>query len=124
MSGALNDPRPKTVFIDIDGVVFKHQGTVSAILTYEPELLPGVIEKFQEWDQRGCNIILITGRRESSRHWTEHQLRDAGISYDQLIMGVGGGVRVLINDLKNDGSGPTAIAINLTRNQGLEDVEF
>jgi putative acid phosphatase of HAD superfamily subfamily IIIB len=124
MKDIVSDPRPKTIFIDIDGVIFRHQGVMSNMLTHPFEVLPGVIDKFQEWDQRGYNIILITGRRESSRQVTEHQLVEAGIFYDQLIMGIGGGVRVLINDLKRSGSGPTAIALNLRRDQGLEDVEL
>jgi hypothetical protein len=40
------------------------------------------------------------------------------IFYDQLIMGVGGGVRHLVNDKKPDGT-PTAFAHNLTRNEGI-----
>ena len=39
-------------------------------------------------------------------------------------MGIGGGTRVLINDLKPDRDGDTAIAINLKRDIGVKDVEI
>jgi hypothetical protein len=69
-------------------------------------------------------IILTTGRKEGMRETTERQLREAGIVYDKLIMGIGGGTRVLINDLKPDREGDTAIAINLKRDIGVKDVEI
>mgnify|MGYP000255352474 FL=1 len=46
------------------------------------------------------------------------------IIYDQLIMGFGGGDRILINDRKKDSERNTASVINLTRNKGVEDVEL
>jgi len=39
-------------------------------------------------------------------------------------MGIGGGARVLINDLKPDRADDTAIAINLKRDIGVKDVEI
>ena len=39
-------------------------------------------------------------------------------------MGIGGGTRVLINDLKPDRDGDTAIAINLKRDIGVKDVKI
>ena len=58
----------------------------------------GTEDKINEWDAKGYNIILITGRRESLRKKTEEQLLSKNIFYDQLVMGVGGGDRVIIND--------------------------
>jgi hypothetical protein len=57
------------------------------------------------------------------RQVTEQQLREAGIFYDQLIMGVGGGHRYLINDRKPDGA-EYATAINLNRNEGIEKIDI
>lgn len=116
--------RPKTIILDIDGTLVKHYGT-SQTSVGDPKVLPGVIEKLNEWDMKGYNIILMTGRRESLRQLTEEQLLQVGVFYDQLIMGVGGGQRVLINDLKSDPEfGDTAIAIQLERNVGLEGIEI
>lgn len=91
---------------------------------YPPKLLPGVIEKFNEWDSKGCKIILVTGRRKSERQSLEIQLHDVGIIYDYLLMEIGGGTRVLINDYKPLSTDVTAIAICVERNAGLEDIEI
>ena len=115
--------RPKTIFCDIDGTLIKHN-LPNKINGSDPELLDGTIEKLLEWDKKGYNIILTTGRKESLRSVTEKQLRDCGIFYDKLIMGIGGGVRVLINDLKDDADFETAIAINLVRNKGIKNVKL
>ncbi len=115
--------RPTTIISDIDGTLIRHNGSLDAQIFKEPELLPGVREKFNEWDIKGYNIILITGRRESLRDLTELQLKNLGIFYDQLIMGVGGGPRVLINDLKTNSNEPTAVAVNLVRNKGIGDID-
>ena len=114
----------KTIFCDIDGTLLKHHGSLSLQLTSSPVLLEGSIKTLSEWDEKGYNIILTTGRRESCRDITEKQLQSMGIFYDQLIMGIGGGTRVLINDLKEDRSNDTAIAINVERNIGIKDVKL
>mgnify|MGYP001566525066 CR=1 FL=1 len=117
--------RPKTIFCDIDGCLLRHSGDMSSVILGAPELLPGVQEKFNEWDGNGYNIILTTGRKESSRAHTEQQLRNFGLFWNQLIMGIGGGERVLINDVKPyNPDVPTAIAINLKRDVGLGEVNI
>jgi hypothetical protein len=116
--------RPKTIFIDIDGTLLYHYGSQSQQIQNPPKLLPLVKEKLDKWDLQGYNIILTTGRKESLRQITEKQLSDIGIFFDQLIMGIGGGTRVLINDRKTNSQEDTAIAINITRNEGLINVEI
>ena len=87
-------------------------------------LLPGTVDKLLEWDKAGSTIILTTGRKESLRKVTEKQLWEAGIIYDQLIMGVGGGKRYIINDRKPQGDEDYAIAINLKRNEGIKELKI
>jgi len=116
---------PCTIFIDIDGTLINHKSSkASEQLTCKPQLLPGVIEKFCEWDGKGYKIILTTGRKESSRKLTEESLSALGLFWDQLIMGIGPSQRVLINDLKPNINAPTAIAINVERNKGLADISI
>ena len=115
------DNRPVTIFCDIDGTLVTHsKPTDSQRPTHKLNLLEGTIEKILEWDKLGYNIILTTGRKESLRNITEIQLSQVGIIYDQLIMGIGGGKRYLINDRKPNGSEDYAIAINLIRNEGIK----
>lgn len=116
------DIRPKTIFCDIDGTLIKHDSPEVAFnANYKMKLLEGTLTKLLEWDRKGYNIILTTGRKESLRSITEKQLAEVGIFYDQLIMGLGGGGRYLINDEKPDGS-ITAQAVCLGRNKGIKDI--
>lgn len=118
------EKRPKTIFCDIDGVLFYHSGDITKqhLLCSNNLLLDGVKEAITAWDRNGYRIILTTGRRESTREYTEKQLSEAGIFFDYLIMGISGGVRILINDHKPDSDQDTAIAINLVRNKGIKDL--
>jgi hypothetical protein len=50
-------------------------------------------------------------------------LSDIGIFYDKLIMGVGGGPRIIINDNKPDGR-ETAFAYSLERNKGISSLDI
>jgi len=119
------DKRSHTIFCDIDGTLVTHSPpTTSQLPTHKLELLEGTIEKILEWDKLGYNIILTTGRKESLRKITERQLGEAGIIYDQLIMGIGGGKRYLINDKKPYGTEDYAVAINLERNKGIKNLKI
>jgi len=115
----------KTIFCDIDGTLIRHLPTPSSTLRADGLiLLDGTLEKLDEWDKKGYNIILTTGRKESMRPVLEKQLQEVGIFYDQLVMGIGGGPRILINDLKPGISVKTATAINVKRDSGISDIEI
>lgn len=121
------DNRPLTIFCDIDGTLVRHDPPhILQSSKHVLRPLKGTLEKLAEWDKKGYTIILVTGRKEGLRKATERQLEEAGIIYDRLIMGIGGGKRVLINDLKvGDGIiKETAKAINLERNEGIKDIEL
>jgi phosphoglycolate phosphatase-like HAD superfamily hydrolase len=114
---------PKTIICDIDGTILYHYGSLDRVILLPPSLLPGVLEKFNEWNSKGYYIIFLTGRKESMRELTIKQLNSLGLYYDVLIMGAPRGERVIINDTKPDGS-ITARAVPLERNKGLntEDI--
>jgi len=108
---------PKTIFCDIDGTLVEHTGDITKNTT--SQLLNNVIDSIKQWDKLNYKIILTTGRKESTRKKTEEQLSNLGIVYEQLIMGLPNGHRVIINDKKTNGIENTAYAINLVRNEGL-----
>ncbi len=117
--------RPKTIFCDIDGTLVEHNPpSIVACSEFKLKLLPNTIEKLQEWDRKGYNIILVTGRKESLRESTEIQLARVGIFYDKLIMGIGGGERVVINDFKPDSNNPTAAHFCLKRDSGISNIDI
>ena len=114
---------PKTIFCDIDGTLLKHQGDVSRNIFGEPEALENAVESIKQWERLNYTIILTTGRKESTRAQTAAQLASLGIVYDQLIMGLPNGERIVINDKKLNGVARTARAVNVVRNGGLGNVD-
>lgn len=114
---------PKTILIDIDGTILYHKRDLYRMTTEEPIVLPNVIERFLQWRKEGCHIILTTARTEGCRHITEKQLAKVGIFYDNLVMGLTSGPRVLINDTKPNGK-KTAVAFSIPRDIGLGEVDI
>jgi len=114
----------KTIFCDIDGTILKNRGDIYKNVLEPPEILNGVIDKFKEWDKNNYKIILTTGRKEGYREKTKEQLKILGINYDELIMGLPNGDRILINDKKDNGIDYTAYAYNLVRNEGMNNINF
>jgi quercetin dioxygenase-like cupin family protein len=110
---------PKTIFCDIDGTLFHHFGNVNDNITKDPIVLDNALTRIAEWEKLNYKIILITGRKESTRKQTEQQLSSTGIYYDSLVMGITNGDRIIINDKKQNGIRNTTYAINLVRNKGL-----
>jgi hypothetical protein len=108
-----------TIFCDIDGVLFEQTNYIST----NPRVLSDVLEKLWEWSGKDYTIVLTTGRKESTRSITESTLQESGICYDHLLMGLGCGDRILINDRSSTGR-DKAFAINLDRNTGLKGVEI
>ena len=116
--------KPKTIFCDIDGTIIKHVHRFSEVGKDPAEILPGVREKFDEWDSKGYKIILTTARKESARRLTEKQLSSIGLPWDYLLMGITSGQRVLINDKLISNDPDRAIAINVITSEGFISEEF
>ena len=114
----------KTYFFDIDGTLLTHLDSLEKGLETDfIKPLPGVREKISDLHCDGHTIIITTARCESMRPLTIKQLENAGIVYDQLIMGITSGSRVLVNDYVSEGK-PTAYAHNVLRNvDGLMNLE-
>jgi phosphoserine phosphatase len=110
--------RPRTWIVDIDGLLLEQ---TEGCFNKEARLLPGVRTTLGEISDRGDHLIIITGRRESCRKQTEEQLFKNNIFYDALVMGVGIGERILINDMSKDGV-KKAFAINVSRDEGLINI--
>jgi hypothetical protein len=113
--------RRKTIFVDIDGTIAEHHGNLSLILLKPFNILDGVYEKFLEWRDKDYAVVVTTARPEGLRTFTEKQLTDNGLFFDQLVMGLPVGERVVINDNKPDGE-TTARGICVKRNIGLREV--
>lgn len=108
-----------TLFLDIDGTIVKH---VEHPNRFTPDALDGAVDKVWQWHCMGFQIILTTGRPESMRVATEYALDISGFVWDKLLMGIGQGHRVIIND--REGSLDKAHAINIDRNVGVANVNI
>jgi hypothetical protein len=106
---------PKTWFIDIDGVIVKHNGF---LLNGHDTLLPNS-KKFINNLPDKDRIIFLTARKEEMRGCTEAFLKKEGIRFDAIIFGLPTGERVIINDMKPSGL-ETSKAINLVRDAGID----
>ena len=111
-----------TYFFDIDGTIFKYR-QFEKYSEEKARLTPSAFDKLIEIKNSGHMIILTTARPEDLRGFTIRELGEYNIPYDQLIMGLARGTRHLINDLSPEFNGDRAISWNLTRNEGLTDIE-
>jgi hypothetical protein len=117
----------KTIFCDIDGcLIAQVENYMEHIANKRKfEVLPGTLAKLKEFETKDYRLILTTARKEGSRKITEQMLAELGVFYDQLVMGLGIGPRVVINDLKPGREDiPMAEAINLKRNEGIAKVNI
>lgn len=116
--------KQKTIFCDIDGTLVEHFNPheLSKSST-KLIILDGTIEKLIEWEKNGYKIILTTGRKKSLKKVTKKQLKKLGIFYDDLIMGIGSGERILINDKKLDGT-VTVRCFSPDRNEGIKNIDI
>ena len=111
----------KTIFCDIDGTLCVHHEDIIKQHRDELTLLPETLDVLKEWERSGHRLILVTGRKESHRGQLERQLRNAGIFWDKLIMGLSNGARVIINDVKEGGE-DRALGYNVKRNMGINEL--
>jgi len=116
--------KPKTIFCDLDGTVLKHLHRFSDLIDTQPQVLAGVIEKINQWDSLGHKIIFVTARKESAREMTEAHLKKLGLCWDQLIMGVTSGPRILINDKLNKKNPNRALSVNVITDAGFELINW
>ena len=116
--------KPRTIFLDLDGTILNHVHSISEVYETPAFLLNGVRQKLNAWDSAGHRIILTTARKESTREHTVRQLAELGVAYDQLIMGLTTGPRILVNDKLRDTDPDRALAINVTTNQGFTQTNW
>lgn len=105
---------PKTWLIDVDGVVFAHNGYLRSA---DETPLPGVIDFFRALPE-GDVVVLLSARPERYRHQTETQLARWGLRFSALILDLPVGERILINDQKPRGL-VTAWAVSVSRDAGI-----
>ncbi len=116
--------KPMTIFSDIDGTLV-HQVRFEEINPHTSRALPGAVEKMNKWYNEGHHIVLTTARPEYLRNTTEIEMKNLGIPFHQLVMGIGRAERILINNSSEERpEEQRAIAIQVEKNGGLENINI
>jgi hypothetical protein len=107
----------KTLFCDIDGTLIKNSGQYFVPRWGTQPPLEDNVAHLKKLHEKGrTQIILTSTRPESFREVTEKELKDAGIPYNKLVLGLWHGQRLVINDYAKTNPFPSALAVNLKRN--------
>lgn len=115
-----NDRR--AYFVDLDGVVFRNAGQYIPPLWDDPDIaLPRNVEALRRMAHAGAQIVFVTARPERYREKTERSLRDLGLAWHAIVFGVNHSGRVLINDYAPSNAYPSAVAMNVVRNDDSLD---
>lgn len=107
----------KTLFIDIDGTLVFNSGEYSKIKWGETECIKKNVDLLNKFYNTGTvQIILTTARKSKYKNKTINQLKEYNIPYDNILFDLYHGKRFLINDFSYTNTYPSAISINLLRN--------
>ena len=111
----------KTYFIDIDGTLFKHMTAEELDAVYLTdhisEILPNVAKYFAEISATDY-IVITTARPIKYYEYTVRNLSHHKLRFTKLLMDLGMGPRVLINDI-TDPCDLKALSHNVIRDHGL-----
>ena len=113
-----------TLFVDIDGVLFKNTGRYSEKKWGET---PSIIRNANYLKKLGetgkIKIFFTTSRDHSYKNQTEKDIKKLGIKFDQVIYGLPHCQRILINDYASSNPFRSCESINITRDSdALEDL--
>lgn len=112
-----------TIFCDIDGTLIRHQDRPD--YSRLPELLPGSREKLCAWVLEGYRVVLCTARPAADKARLAAMLGVLEIPYHDLLCGLSGGTRVLINDRKPQAMfASQALSLEIARDAGIAALEI
>ena len=108
----------KTLFVDIDGTLITNSSHHFPPYIGDGIPLDNNIQTLRDLYKGGTiKIILTTSRPKKYEQITIRELKDKGIPYDELIMGLPHAQRILINDFAKSNPYPSCTSINIPRNQ-------
>jgi hypothetical protein len=108
-----------TIFCDIDGVLLKNSSAFAEDPWGISPLENNIASLKKIMQINNTYLVVTTSRPLSSKEKLEKGLEALGIFPDQFVMGLPHSKRVLINDYSYTNKYPTAIAINLNRDDDL-----
>ena len=119
----INATKPSgTIFCDLDGTLIVHEDSPTNLGI---KVLEGAYKTIKRWKDQNYYIVLTTARNSINREYLESELSKHNIVYDELIMNLSSGTRILINDRKpSDFLMPSAIAYEVERNIGVSNIDI
>lgn len=106
----------RSFFVDIDGVVFKNKGKFGVNNWYSKNvLLKKNVKKLLTLNNNGAEIIFCSARSEDQKLRLNRELKKIGFKNFKIILGINHSQRVIINDFTDQNPNPTAVAINIQR---------
>jgi len=113
-----------TFFVDIDGTLVQYR-KFNELSTSVLTPIQEVIDVVNKYYDEGAIIVITTARPSSYELFTKQELEKIGVKYHQLVMDLGRGTRVILNDKDPENEQiPRALGINLNRNQGWEGLDI
>lgn len=111
-----------TLFVDIDGCIVKNQGLHSGnnYLT-EPTILEHNVAVLLRAMHKGAQIVFTTSRPKRFEPETKEVLRKLGFINYQILMDMHHARRILVNDYAPSNPWPSALAINIKRDDDTLD---
>ena len=105
-----------TIFCDLDGTVFYNQSKLfSNDYSNPPKVIPNAVKYLLKKQSEGATLIFTTSRPEKYYWVTEEALREAGFDDFRILYNVPHAPRILINDTSKTNPYPSAVAINVPR---------
>lgn len=113
-----------TFFVDIDGTLVKYR-KFSELSTAVLTPIQDVIDSVNYHYDNGSHIVITSARPPEYEVFTKQELEKIGVKYHQLLLGIGRGTRVILNDKDPENPDtPRAIGINFNRDMGLEELDI
>ena len=113
-----------TLFVDIDGTLVVYR-EFKNLANSKLEPVQDVVDFVNKSYDEGAHVVITTARPPEYEVFTKEELEKIGVRYHQMIMGIGRGTRVVLNDKDPEMPDlPRAWGINFTRDKGLQDIEI
>jgi len=110
-----NKQRP-TIFCDIDGTVFYNQSKLfSNHYGNVPRPIPNAVAHLLKKQEEGASFVFTTSRPRKYMEITEQALDECGFKDYRILYDIPHAPRILINDTSKTNPYPSAIAINVPR---------
>ena len=114
----------RTFFVDLDGVIFKNKGKYGKKnWDTKNEVIDKNIKTLLELNSHGAQVVFVSARPEKHQKKLTIELKKIGFSNFKLLLGLNHSQRILINDYYLTNPNPSAVAINISRdNENLDQL--